>query len=392
MIERIKRLRRGPRRRGNTVLRTACGLKLRRYDLARKWRLGRAALPFSRLTLCLLGRPRTWVAGAAPSGFYKQPQVQNSVRLFDLRNNFRFTILLSRFERYPEIRYVPVRSKTLRPSATREVFTTMLPSLPLHVPVGSSRSSGAVTSVRHAIAGARHREKVPVQHRFSSGRGSQAGGFERISFKPLSAVQSRSMAISQSQISILPSLRQPRLPNQPRWTSWSIAGPAKMTLPHTTARLMKHSDAATPGPQETTAGHFLRKVKTFSVSRQRSAARKILPDTVAPPSSIASTYRPINIELVNRQVSTRSSSAPAIDSLERTRVVSNGNRPEVTSRRETAEKEINEKIHQQVERTVREQVERTFRKDTVLVQRLSREIQSDLYRGIVFERERLGLR
>lgn len=73
-------------------------------------------------------------------------------------------------------------------------------------------------------------------------------------------------------------------------------------------------------------------------------------------------------------------------------VASYRTRPEVTSRWDTEEKVINEKIHRQVEHSVREQVERTFRTDPVLVKRLSREIQSDLYRGIVFERERLGLR
>lgn len=65
---------------------------------------------------------------------------------------------------------------------------------------------------------------------------------------------------------------------------------------------------------------------------------------------------------------------------------------EVTTRWETVKKEINEKIFQQVERSVREQVERTVRTDSVLAQRLSREFQSELYRGIVVERERLGLR
>jgi hypothetical protein len=134
-------------------------------------------------------------------------------------------------------------------------------------------------------------------------------------------------------------------------------------------------------------------VKTFSVSRRRSATHKSLDDATAPPqTSIASTYRPIKIELVSPHVSTPGSSAPTVNSLEQTQVVSHGSRAEVTSRSGQAEKQINEKIHEQVERTVREQVERTFRADTVLVQRLSREIQSDLYRGIVFERERLGLR
>jgi hypothetical protein len=157
---------------------------------------------------------------------------------------------------------------------------------------------------------------------------------------------------------------------------------------------MKHSSAATPAlPQEATAAHFLREVKTFSVSHQRSAARKILRDTMPPPSiSAAAVYRPINIELVKRQASVHSKSAPAIDSLERAMVASYRTRPEVTSRWDTEEKVINEKIHRQVEHSVREQVERTFRTDPVLVKRLSREIQSDLYRGIVFERERLGLR
>jgi hypothetical protein len=157
---------------------------------------------------------------------------------------------------------------------------------------------------------------------------------------------------------------------------------------------VKQSVAATPAlPHEATAAHFLREVKTLSMSHQRSAAREILRDATAPPSiSAASVYRPINIELVKRPASAQSKSAPVIDSLERTRVASYRGRPEVTSRWDSEEKVINERIHRQVEHSVREQVERTFRTDPVLVKRLSREIQSDLYRGIVFERERLGLR
>jgi hypothetical protein len=189
-------------------------------------------------------------------------------------------------------------------------------------------------------------------------------------------------------------LNQPNQPNQPNPINWSIAGRVTTTLPGATARLIKHSAAVTAAPRhEETAAHFFREVKTFSVSHQRSAARKILDDTTPPPSiSTTSIYRPINIELVKRQVSARGASATATDSLERTKVASYRNRPEVTTRWETEEKVINEKIHRQVEHSVREQVERTFRTNSVLVQRLSREIQSDLYRGIVFERERLGFR
>lgn len=396
MSERIERLRREPKRSRNTPLRSAYGLKLRRYELARKWRLGRALLPFSRLALCLLRRPRPLLkVDAAPIRVYKQLKVHNSLRRLALRYDFRFTILLSRLERNSEVPYVPASPTALRQPAMREVSTATHASLPLHVTAGSSRTSRAVTSSQRSITGARHRTNVHVQHTFShgSGRGSQAGVFARMSLKPLEAVHSRSLVISQSRI-ILQSLSQIHQPNQPGWINWSTTGSVATTLPGTTTRLRKHSAAATPAlPQEATAAHFLREVKTFSVSHQHSAARKILHDTMPPPSiSAASVYRPINIELVKRQASDHSKSAPAIDSLERTMVASYRSRPEVASRWETEEKVINEKIHRQVEHSVREQVERTFRTDRVLVQRLSREIQSDLYRGIVFERERLGLR
>lgn len=394
MIERVKRPRR-PSRSGDTALRTACVLKPRRYELVRKWRLQRAPLPFSRLSLCLLGRQRGVIrVDTARTRFDHQSSVRNSVRLFSLRHNFNFTILLSRFERNTEIRYAPVRTNTLRRPPMREVFTGLLPSFSFHVPVGSSRSSysaGAETSVKHVIGGAGGRENLSVQHTFFSARRLQAGGAERMSFKP---VQSRSMGISHSLILRLPSVRQSHAVNEQGWTHWPITTPVITTLLRTAERLMKHSGTNTfQLRQPATVSLRLREAKTFSVARRHSTVRKTLDDSIAPPAMrLASAYRPINVEHVSRQVSTRSSSAPAAGSLGQTQVASHGNHPEITTRWETREKEINEKIHQQVERTVREQVERTFRTDTVLVQRLSREIQSDLYRGIVSERERLGLR
>jgi hypothetical protein len=396
VIERIRRLRRGSWRSGKTVLRTTCGLELRRYELARKWRLNRSPLPFSRTTLCLLSRPRPLVVDAAPIRCYKQLKVHDSIRLFAPRYDFRFTVFLSRFERNLEVRYLPLRSNALRRPTTREMSTATPGAMPLYVRLGSSGTSAAAAPSRaDAIAGARLRENVRLQHVFShgSGRGAQVDVVERMSFRPLAVVHSRSMVISQSRIPMLPAIRQPRQPNQPMRTDWPIPGLVTTTLPGTLARLTKHSTAMAAPRQEAAAEHFFREVKSFSVSHRRSVARKILREKMPPPSIYtASTYAPINIELVSRQVSARSSSAPAIDSLERTLVARQGSRPEDKSRRETEEKAINEKIHQQVERSVREQVERTFRTDPVLVQRLSREIHSELYRGIVVERERLGLR
>jgi hypothetical protein len=136
----------------------------------------------------------------------------------------------------------------------------------------------------------------------------------------------------------------------------------------------------------------------IALSRTFTAAPAIVhitPHTTKEPRAAStarpnSAYRPVTTELLSRNIRPASTAAERPNA--RTPDSRLTNNVEVTTRWETVEKQINEKIVQQVERSVREQVERTVRMDSVLAQRLSSHIQSELYRGIVVERERLGLR
>jgi hypothetical protein len=61
------------------------------------------------------------------------------------------------------------------------------------------------------------------------------------------------------------------------------------------------------------------------------------------------------------------------------------------TRKEIVERIVNEEVSEKIERVVREQVDRAIHTNRMLTERLSRQVQSDLYQGVVIERERLGI-